>query len=120
MLDPGAISVRLEWLRTKPYFAVLSSDDLAFIAGRIIARDFRKGEQIFAEGEPCPGLYIVYKGQVRVYKLSAEGREQVLRNFNAGQSFNEVAVFDRSIPCTERHDAIDDGRGCSRGLLLQT
>ena len=73
---------------------VLSDDDLAFIAERISAHDFRKGEQIFAEGEPCQGLYIVYKGQVRVYKLSAEGREQVLRNFKAGQSFNEVAVFD--------------------------
>jgi CRP-like cAMP-binding protein len=94
MPDPGAISARLEWLRTKPYFVVLSSDDLAFIAGRIIARDFSKGEQIFAEGEPCQGLYIVFRGQVRVYKLSAEGREQVLRNFKDGESFNEVAVFD--------------------------
>jgi len=40
------------------------------------------------------GLFIVYQGQVRVYKLSAEGREQVLRSFKDGQSFNEVAVFD--------------------------
>ena len=94
MPDPGAISARLEWLRTKPYFVVLSSEELAFIAERIIARDYGKGEQIFAEGEPCQGLYIVHKGQVRVYKLSAEGREQVLRNFKDGQSFNEVAVFD--------------------------
>ena len=94
MADSEAISARLEWLRTKPYFAVLSDADLELIAERISAHDFRKGEQIFAEGEPCRGLYIVYKGQARVYKLSAEGREQVLRNFNAGQSFNEVAVFD--------------------------
>jgi len=94
MPDSGVISARLEWLRAKPYFAVLSDADLALIAERISAHDFRKGEQVFAEGEPCQGLYIVYKGQVRVYKLSAEGREQVLRNFKDGQSFNEVAVFD--------------------------
>ena len=88
------LSERLVWLRAQPYFAVLNDEDLAFIAGRTVARQFSKDEQVFAEGEPCQGLYIVFEGEVRVYKLSAEGREQVLRNFTAGQSFNEVAVFD--------------------------
>ena len=94
MRDSQLFPARIAWLRTRPYFAVLSDDDLTFIAERIIVRDYHKGEQIFAEGEPCQGLYIVHTGQARVYKLSAEGREQVLRIFNAGQSFNEVAVFD--------------------------
>jgi CRP/FNR family transcriptional regulator len=94
-LDPAtALSARLAWLRAQPYFAVLTDEDLALIAGRTIARQFSKGEQVFAEGEPCQGLYIVYEGEVRVYKLSGEGREQVLRHFTSGQSFNEVAVFD--------------------------
>ena len=88
------LSARLAWLHAQPYFAVLSAADLAFIAGRTHVRQFSKGEQVFAEGEPCAGLYIVFEGEVRVYKLSAEGREQVLRYFTSGQSFNEVAVFD--------------------------
>jgi CRP-like cAMP-binding protein len=88
------LPARLAWLRAQPYFAVLNESDLEHIAQQTIVRHYDKGEQVFAEGDPCQGLYIVQEGEVRVYKLSPEGREQVLRYFTNGHSFNEVAVFD--------------------------
>ena len=88
------LPARLAWLRAQPYFAVLNENDLEHIARQTIVRHYDKGEQVFAEGDPCQGLYIVQEGEVRVYKLSPEGREQVLRYFTNGHSFNEVAVFD--------------------------
>ncbi len=60
----------------------------------MITRDFQRGEVVFLEGEPCQGLYVLRDGSARIYKLSPEGREQVLRTVHAGDSFNEVAVFD--------------------------
>jgi CRP/FNR family transcriptional regulator len=85
---------RVALLAAQPYFAALSESDLEFLRTRVIERRFARGETIFVEGEPCQGLYIMREGEARIYKLSAEGREQVLRYCTAGQSFNEVAVFD--------------------------
>jgi len=49
---------------------------------------------IFAEGEPCSGLYVLERGHVRIFKTSASGREQVLSIDGAGSSIAEVPVFD--------------------------
>jgi CRP/FNR family transcriptional regulator len=73
---------------------MLGVDELARLALTVVERQFEKDEVIFLEGEPCQGLYIVRDGSVKIYKLSPEGREQILSYIKPGDSFNEVAVFD--------------------------
>lgn len=60
-----------------------------------IARDkrFRKGENIFYDGDEGNGFYLVASGSVKVYKLSPEGREQILHIVNERDSIGAVAVF---------------------------
>lgn len=86
--------VRTALLRSQPYLQALDAQDLDYLAARMIERCFAKGETILVEGVPGEGLYLVCAGRVRIYKLSPEGREQVLRDCGPGTSFNEVAVFD--------------------------
>ena len=81
-------------LQAEPYFKSLDDAELKNLARTLIERTYAKDEVIFLEGEPCQGLYIVHEGNVKVFKLSPEGREQVLTSVQAGGSFNEVAVFD--------------------------
>lgn len=81
-------------LQAEPYFKSLDDAELKNLARTLIERAYAKDEVIFLEGEPCQGLYIVREGSVKVFKLSPEGREQVLTSVQAGGSFNEVAVFD--------------------------
>lgn len=78
-----------------PYLRVLTDDERESLAARTIRREFPAGALIFGQDEPTSGLYVVEAGVVRLYCLSPEGREQVLRLVRAGGSFNEVAVFDR-------------------------
>jgi CRP/FNR family transcriptional regulator len=52
---------------------------------------------LFVEGEPCAGLFVVVSGLIKLYKTSADGKEQVLRHMSAGDSFNEVPVFDGGV-----------------------
>jgi CRP/FNR family transcriptional regulator, cyclic AMP receptor protein len=59
-----------------------------------VQRRFDPGELIFAEGEPCQGLYVVQSGNVRIFKSSPGGREQVLSIDGAGSSIAELPVFD--------------------------
>ena len=73
---------------------MLDENQLAQLSHALVERSLDKDKVIFMEGEPCQGLYLVRQGNVKIYKLSAEGREQILSNVRRGGSFNEVAVFD--------------------------
>jgi len=81
-------------LGTTPYFGDLKQPQLAAIAGAVVEHSYQRGDFVFHEGDACEGLYVVKSGRVRVYKISSEGREQVLLIAGRGETFNEVAVFD--------------------------
>ncbi len=80
-----------------PYFSALTPEERA----RAIAMARRKrlgaGQVLFVEGEPCAGLFVVVGGLIKLYKTSPDGKEQVLRHMSAGDSFNEVPVFDGGV-----------------------
>jgi CRP/FNR family transcriptional regulator len=52
-----------------------------------------RGELIFSEGDEGNGFYVVRDGRVKVFKLSPEGKEQILHIFGPGDPFGEVAAF---------------------------
>jgi CRP/FNR family transcriptional regulator, dissimilatory nitrate respiration regulator len=54
---------------------------------------FRKGQVIFRENEPCPGVLVVGQGLVRVFKTGGGGKEHVLHIMGPGDSFAEVAAI---------------------------
>ncbi len=81
-------------LRRAALFASLPENLVADLAAVAVERRYGRGQVIFLEGEPCAGLHIVAEGQVRIYKVSPGGREQVLEQVGPGVSFNDVAVLD--------------------------
>jgi CRP/FNR family transcriptional regulator, nitrogen fixation regulation protein len=52
-----------------------------------IRRTFERGDEIFAEGEPCSVFYKVVSGTVRTGKLLADGRRQIDAFHFAGDVF---------------------------------
>ncbi len=62
---------------------------------------FGRGEIIFQEGDRASGFYIVAKGKIKVFKLSFEGKEQILHIYGPGHTFGEVPVFEgKSFPAS--------------------
>jgi CRP/FNR family transcriptional regulator, dissimilatory nitrate respiration regulator len=55
--------------------------------------NFRKGQVIFRENDPCPGVFVVGQGLVRLFKMGQGGREHVLHMVEPGGSFAEVAAI---------------------------
>ena len=88
------MAITVEVLSQLPFFARLGDDALLEIAPYIHERTFSPGQMIVSEGEPCQAVYFVARGVVRLYRLSLEGREQVLAYLGPGESFNLVPVLD--------------------------
>lgn len=80
-------------LRRMSIFVGLSDDALARIARVAHPHTYAPGEMIIIEGDRCQAVYFIGEGQVRVYRLSPGGREQVLARLGPGQAFNTVPPF---------------------------
>lgn len=76
-------------LKRTPLFANLTEGELQALAARTSRKRYKQGEHLFAEGDPCTGLFLVASGKIRIFKLSASGREQVLAVEGPGSSFAE-------------------------------
>ncbi len=92
MATPSSTAAAL--LKQVSIFSGLTEPEFAFLTARVVSRKFSAGELIFAEAEPCAGLYVIESGNVRIFKSSAGGREQVLSIDGAGGSIAELPVFD--------------------------
>ena len=66
-------------------------DDLAMIA---VDRMFQRGQNIFFEGDDGAGFYVLISGRVKIFKVSLDGKEQILHIFGPGEPFGEVPVFE--------------------------
>jgi CRP-like cAMP-binding protein len=92
--DAPVSSLDPAFLRKVPYFAALPADVLHALTAAVIERRLARGQLIFLEGDPCAGLHIVVRGTVKIFKLSPQGREQILQQAGPGATFNDVAVLD--------------------------
>jgi CRP/FNR family transcriptional regulator len=81
-------------LASVPLFSGLSTEEVRLLAMRFVRKRYAQGELLFAEGDPCKGLYIIESGKLRIFKSSASGREQVLAVEGPGGSVAELPVFD--------------------------
>ena len=84
----------IEKLKTIPLFSGLSDEHLEKLSSIASTLNFDRGEIIFHDGDKGNGLYMVEKGKIKVFKLSFEGKEQILHIYGPGNTFGEVPVFE--------------------------
>ena len=83
----------LNIISTIPLFNGLPEDQIVAIKKIAVEKKINKGEIIFSEGDEGNGFFVVADGRVKVFKVSTEGKEQILHIFGPGQPFGEVPVF---------------------------
>jgi CRP/FNR family cyclic AMP-dependent transcriptional regulator len=91
---PNTIANRFATLQKTPLFGELDREELAYVAEHTVVRQFHADQVIFSEGDPCAGLWVIESGNVRIFKSSPSGREQVLAIEGPGRSVAELPVFD--------------------------
>jgi len=82
-----------KYLKKTSLFNCLNGFQIARLGRAIAIKSHKKGALIFSEGDPASGFYIVAEGKVKVYKLSAQGKEYIMNVFTSGQTIAEVTVF---------------------------
>lgn len=88
------LGVKLNTLRRNLYFDDLPEDMLKEIAEHMQLRSFERGEVLFWEDDPCAGLHIIEQGSLKLYRLSSQGRQYIIRVLQEGDTCNEVPAFD--------------------------
>ena len=83
----------LDILSAIPSFHGLTEDQLNEIKKIIVNRHYTKGGLIFSEGDHGDGFYVVAAGMVKIFKLSIEGKEHIMRIVGPGESFGQVSVY---------------------------
>ena len=85
-----------KFLRQVPLFQGLVGEQYDELAEIVVVRKYGRGETIFSEGDEGNGFFVVIDGQIKIFKLSLDGKEQILHIFGAGEPFAEAAVFSGS------------------------
>lgn len=76
-----------------PLFKGLPAEQLKQLTSISVNFVFRKGDTIFSEGDDASGFYVLKTGRIKIFKLSFEGKEQILHIIFPGEPFGEVPVF---------------------------
>lgn len=113
------MSADLELIRKIAIFSDLSDEELALIDNVIVRLNYKKKGTIFMEGQPGVGVYFVYSGQVKIFKVSEDGREQILHFRKAGDIFGEVVLFDGGAYPASAEALVDSQVGVIRNQDLE-
>jgi CRP/FNR family transcriptional regulator, dissimilatory nitrate respiration regulator len=76
-----------------PLFHGLPGEQLEQIVTSMTDQTFDRGQTVLSEGEAARGFFVLVAGRVKIFKLSPDGKEQILHIVGPGESFGEVPMF---------------------------
>lgn len=92
-------------------FSSLDDEQLIKIINLVIHKTYKKGEALIFEGQSFNSLVIINKGQVKGFKTTIEGKEQILYIFSDGDFFGEKNLL-RNQPSGYTVEALEETHVC--------
>ena len=94
-----------------PIFSNLTQEEMLEIASITKAQTFEKGDMIYMAGDKGGKLYVVHSGRVKISRLNANGKEQVIRVIGSGEFTGELSLLS-SMPMTDNGEALETSTMC--------
>lgn len=96
-INDTTLKQRIQALRGNQYFDDLAEALLNDIAGQTRLAEFQRGDVMLWEGDPSEGLSILHHGSAKIFRLSPQGRQYIVRILQEGDTFGEVPTFDKGV-----------------------
>lgn len=74
-------------------FAALNDAQRDSLLAHTHLRAFKAGQLLFSRNDPAPAFFLLQRGEVKLYRMSAEGQEKIMRLVRPGMSFAESVMF---------------------------
>ncbi|HEX5340550.1 MAG TPA: Crp/Fnr family transcriptional regulator [Gammaproteobacteria bacterium] len=80
-------------LRHHYLFSALSEAQRRHALSHVHVRSFKADELLFGQGDRAQAFFLLQSGAVKLYRVSADGQEKIMRLIRPGQSFAESIMF---------------------------
>lgn len=98
-----------ELLRLNPLFSGLDENGLHKVRGIAVHHSCKKGNLLFSQGDEAHGFYLITQGRIKIYRMSLQGQEYIMRIVGPGETIAEAAVFSgKTYPASA--EALEDSR----------
>ncbi len=84
----------ITFLRGVPVLGGLEGHSLENLIDLLEERSFKPGEAIFNEGELGRTMYVLREGEVEVSRRSQAGKNTVIVDLGAGETFGEMTLVE--------------------------
>jgi CRP/FNR family transcriptional regulator, dissimilatory nitrate respiration regulator len=74
-------------------FQGVSLEKIRLLTAQATCKKFKPGEMVIGEADPIRSFYVVVAGQLKLYRSSAEGKEQTLQLLGPGDPFGLCTAF---------------------------
>jgi len=102
-----------------PIFSSLSRQEMSDVESIAIAKNYARGDMVYMEGDQGDRLYVVHRGLVKIFRLSPNGKEQVIRVLGPGEFMGELALFSAA-SLTDNAVALEESSLCLiEGVLIK-
>lgn len=90
-----------------PIFNHLEDEQMNEVMRVVRTASYKKGEILYHPEDVSDAMYIVNRGNVRIYRLSESGKEQMIRILYPGDFTGELALFSESVHVAYAEAVID-------------
>ena len=83
----------LDALKQSHLFSELSAEQLERVRRHSHITDLVEGESLFFQGDDVSSFYLIVSGRIKLYRVSADGKEKVVEIMERGATFAEALMF---------------------------
>lgn len=92
-MEANQIHTHANCVSLVPIFNHLDEASMMKVAEKAHHKGLKRGEYLYQATDADDSVYIVHKGQVRIFHLSESGKEQLIRVLNPGDFTGEWTIF---------------------------
>lgn len=111
-MDSEKLKHHMHCMQLVPIFNHLEDDVLEKIARQAQTKQFKKGEYIYQATDKTSVLFIVHTGTVRIFRMVASGKEQLVRILGTGDFTGEWSIFNTDSSQEDYAQAMTDTTVC--------